>query len=691
MKRQILPILTNLILLLAATTLSTLTAYANIRLPHLFSDHMMLQQQSACPIWGWASPGEKITIKGSWGAETITETDADGKWNARITTKKYGGPYTITIIGNNTVVINDVLIGEVWLASGQSNMEIPLMGWLPQDTIFGAYQTIKNANNDNIRFANVKQQAAFEPKDNCDISWHPINPETATYCSAVAYFYATKINAETGIPIGIINASWGGCNAESWVDIEYLKALPEYKEKINEYMTSLPLQLNLHNWIKKHPVINPEAPWPNEFSSMKFNDEECAKLSFDDSKWESMRLPCYYDNPENIGNYDGVVWFRKKISIPDEWQGKKLILSLGPIDDMDAAFVNGEKVGETMESGYWNLERKYTIQPGLIRAGEMLIAIRMLDNGNGGGIYGRADLLKIYPEGEENNPDNTVYLAGMWKYLPTCEYLDDVLYQYDHKKLEYYNRPKVDVTLSNKTLAANYYGMLKPLIPFKVAGVIWYQGETNIGRAEEYYKLLPILIQCWRDAFKNQAMKFYYAQIAPYDFGFASPAYEIREAQRRCMSVINGVGMATLLDLGRKETMHPVHKKEVGERLARWALNDLYGKKCETSGPNFRSMVINKNTIELTFDHAESGLVAKGGRLSGFEISDSRGNFLPAEAEISGDKVIVKCAEIPKPKNVRYCWQNYIRTASLFNRVGLPASSFTTEKRISPKKQVFTE
>ena len=681
----------TLLLIMAAIALSITTANANVRLPHIFGDHMMLQQQSTCPIWGWASPGEKISIKGSWGSETITETNSDGKWEARITTKKFGGPYTLTISGNNTIVLNDVMIGEVWLASGQSNMEIPMMGWLPQDTILGAYKDMQAANNNNIRFINVKQQAGFEPKEDFEGTWNAINPQTVTFCSAIAYYYAQKINSETGIPVGIVNASWAGCNAESWVDIEYLKLLPEFKDKINEYMTSLPLQIKLQNWIKKHPVVQPGDNLQNDFSAMKFNDEECAKLSFDDSQWQEMRLPCYYDNPENIGNYDGVVWFRRKVNIPAEWQGKQLVLSLGPIDDMDAAFVNGEKVGETMESGYWNMERKYIIQPGLVRAGEMLIAVRMLDNGNGGGIYGRADLMKIYPEGEENNPENAVYIAGFWKYLPTCEYLDEVLYQYDHKTHEYYSRPQVDVTLSNKTLAANYYGMLCPLMPFKVAGVIWYQGESNIGHAEEYYKLFPTLVQCWRDAFKNQGMKFYYCQIAPFEFGFASPSYEIREAQRRCMKQMNGVGMVSLLDIGRKETMHPVRKREVGERLALWALNDLYGKKCETSGPDFHSMVINKNTIELTFDHAESGLVAKGGRLSGFEIGDSRGNFLPAEAEISGDKVIVQCPEIPKPKNVRYCWQNYIRTASLFNGAGLPASSFTTEKRITPKKQVFTE
>ena len=649
----------TLLLIMAAIALSITTANANVRLPHIFGDHMMLQQQSTCPIWGWASPGEKISIKGSWGSETITETNSDGKWEARITTKKFGGPYTLTISGNNTIVLNDVMIGEVWLASGQSNMEIPMMGWLPQDTILGAYKDMQAANNNNIRFINVKQQAGFEPKEDFEGAWNAITPQTVTFCSAIAYYYAQKINSETGIPVGIVNASWAGCNAESWVDIEYLKLLPEFKDKINEYMTSLPLQINLHNWIKKHPVVQQGDNSQNDFSAMKFNDEECAKLSFDDSQWQEMRLPCYYDNPENIGNYDGVVWFRRKVNIPAEWQGKQLVLSLGPIDDMDAAFVNGEKVGETMESGYWNMERKYIIQPGLVRAGEMLIAVRMLDNGNGGGIYGRADLMKIYPEGEENNPENAVYIAGFWKYLPTCEYLDEVLYQYDHKTHEYYSRPQVDVTLSNKTLAANYYGMLCPLMPFKVAGVIWYQGESNIGHAEEYYKLFPTLVQCWRDAFKNQGMKFYYCQIAPFEFGFASPSYEIREAQRRCMKQMNGVGMVSLLDIGRKETMHPVRKREVGERLALWALNDLYGKKCETSGPDFHSMVINKNTIELTFDHAESGLVAKGGRLSGFEIGDSRGNFLPAEAEISGDKVIVQCPEIPKPKNVRYCWQNY--------------------------------
>lgn len=678
-------------LLMAAIVLTVASASANVRLPRIFSDRMMLQQQTSCPIWGWASPGEKITIKGSWGSETVTETNSDGKWSARITTKKYGGPFTLTISGQNTIVINDVLIGEVWLASGQSNMEIPLMGWQPQDTILGAHQAIQNANYPNIRFINLKQQAAFEPKEDIEGSWNPINPQTSTFCSATAYFFAQKLYEDTGIPIGIVNASWAGCNAESWVDIEYLKTLPEFKTKIDEYMTSLPLQINLHNWIKKHPIVQPGPDWLTEFSAMEFNDEECAKISYDDSKWKEMRLPCYYDNQENIGTYDGVVWFRRKVTIPDEWQGKKLILSLGPIDDMDAAFVNGEKIGETMQSGFWNMERKYTIQPGLIRAGEMLIAVRMLDNGNGGGIYGRADLMKIYPEGEENNPDQAVYLAGMWKYLPTCEYLDGVLYQYDHRKCEYNERPQIDVVLSNKTLAANYFGMLTPIMPFKMAGVIWYQGESNIGFAEDYFKLLPTLVQCWRDGFKNQSMKFYYCQIAPYEFGFGAASYELREAQRRCMSVMNGAGMVSLIDLGRKETMHPVRKKEVGERLALWALNDLYGKKCETSGPDFRSMVINKNKIELTFDHAESGLVAKGGRLSGFEIGDSRGTFLPADAEISGDKVIVQCPEIPKPKNVRYCWKNYIRTASLFNGAGLPASSFTTEKKITPKKQVFTE
>lgn len=678
-------------LLMAAIVLTVASASANVRLPRIFSDRMMLQQQTSCPIWGWASPGEKITIKGSWGSETVTETNSDGKWSARITTKKYGGPFTLTISGQNTIVINDVLIGEVWLASGQSNMEIPLMGWQPQDTILGAHQAIQNANYPNIRFINLKQQAAFEPKEDIEGSWNPINPQTSTFCSATAYFFAQKLYEDTGIPIGIVNASWAGCNAESWVDIEYLKTLPEFKTKIDEYMTSLPLQINLHNWIKKHPVVQPGPDWLTEFSAMEFNDEECAKISYDDSKWKEMRLPCYYDNQENIGTYDGVVWFRRKVTIPDEWQGKKLILSLGPIDDMDAAFVNGEKIGETMQSGFWNMERKYTIQPGLIRAGEMLIAVRMLDNGNGGGIYGRADLMKIYPEGEEDNPDQAVYLAGMWKYLPTCEYLDGVLYQYDHRKCEYNERPQIDVVLSNKTLAANYFGMLTPIMPFKMAGVIWYQGESNIGFAEDYFKLLPTLVQCWRDGFKNQSMKFYYCQIAPYEFGFGAASYELREAQRRCMSVMNGAGMVSLIDLGRKETMHPVRKKEVGERLALWALNDLYGKKCETSGPDFHSMVINNNKIELTFTHAESGLVAKGGRLSGFEIGDSRGNFLPADAEISGDKVIVQCPEIPKPKNVRYCWKNYIRTASLFNGAGLPASSFTTEKKITPKKQVFTE
>lgn len=677
--------MTVLILLVAP-----LLSEANIKLPHLIASHMVLQQKSQCPLWGWGEPGEKVTIKGSWGAEATATTNDNGKWETSITTPSYGGPYTMSFSGKNTITISDVMIGEVWLASGQSNMEITMEGWPPDDTVKGAYQAILNSTNPNIRYHNIQQKASFYDMEDANGWWNPMDTKTTKFCSAIAYFFAKKIYDETKIPIGIINASWGGSDAESWIELDYLKNVSSLKERIAQYEQSVPLQKKLTDWIKSHHKLQYTNQW-KKYETMIFNDEEIAKINYDDSKWPVIRIPSYIDNPEYIGAYDGMIWFRNTVTIPEEWVGKKLMLSLGPIDDMDVVYINGEKIGENFKAAQWNVNRTYEIQPGLVRAGDMVIAIRLIDTGNSGGIYGSPNQLKIYPEGMENDTENAIYIAGHWKYLPTGEFVDEELYQYDHKTLEYFNRPQVDVTLSPKTLASTYRGMIKPLIPFRIAGVIWYQGESNVRRSAEYMELLPLMVKNWRDKFQNQDIKFYYCQLAPFDYSDGSPSYELREAQRRCMKLIPSSGMAVLLDAGKKESLHPAYKQEAGERLALWALNDVYGKSCETSGPIYESMIIANGHIELTFSHIGKGLVAKGGKLTDFEISDSRGNFHPANAVISGDKIIVSSPDVTSPKNVRYCWKNYVNKVSLYNADGLPASSFSTEKKFIAKKQILQQ
>jgi sialate O-acetylesterase len=664
--------------LLLAATVSAVKA--DVSLPHIFGDNMVLQQNCKCPVFGFAPAGEKIEITASWGKTAATTSNSNGRWIAHLQTPEYGGPYTIEIQGKNKIVLQNVMIGEVWLAAGGENMGLPLTGKGVKDTVFGSYRFINKLGDEDIRFINIPAEASFYPETDFEGSWEKADKSNASKLSAVAYFFARKINAETGIPIGIITAVNADSYCESWISIGFLKKIPEFHQRILDYEKLVPLRESYIKWIEQHPKIAIEDLSSKTASSIDLKDSDCAKLFCDESKWGIMRLPSYIDQDPALKNYDGAIWFRRWIEIPPEWENKKLILSLGPIDDLDETFVNGVKVGENMVMGSWREKRVYHIDGSLVKKGEMLIAIRVIDTGFSGGIYGMASEIKIYPE---DNEEDAIYLAGNWKYMPTGEYHNGSVYIYDHKANDFFSRPKINITADNKTIESVYNAMINPLVPFKIAGTIWYQGESNIGRAGEYVKLLPQLAHCLRDAFKASDMKFYYAQIAPYDYGKDVYSAELREAQRRALPSISNSGMACLMDIGRKESIYPAYKKEAGERLAVMALNDLYGKQRVVSGPSFNNMSIEKDTVTLTFHNVADGLVVRGAKLMEFEISDLKGVYYPAEAEIVGkNKIIVFSTKVTTPKNVRYCWKNYYKEPSLYNSAGFPASSFTTEKKL---------
>lgn len=665
---------------LAALLSTVLTASAEIKLPHIFASNMVLQQLSECPIWGYANPGENVYVTASWGVGGSTFADNTGKWKVMLKTPIHGGPYSIDIHGTNHIKLENVLIGEVWLATGRANVEIPVGGWGRGDTITGSAQAIENCDNDNIRIMTILSNQSFLEEADASGWWASMNKNNTPHVSAFAYFFAKKIYEETGIPVGIVVAGVGGSCIESWVAKDYLKKIPSFKQRMSDFDGYLPMQTKLNNWIKEHSKIVPSDDWQTRFKTMKFSDYDCAKLSYDDAKWNTMRLPCYYDDSKNMGVYDGIVWFRKWVDIPGDWVGKKLKISLGPIDDMDECYVNGELVGATLVDGKWNVKRVYDIAPGVVNSGEMLISVRLIDDGSGGGIYGNASDMKIYPEGQE---DDAIYIAGDWKYLPTGEFLDGMIYEYDCNTREYYNRPKVSVMLSKTTVTALYNAMVAPLMPYKMAGVICYNGEGNVGRASEYASIMQQQAACLRAGFQCPDMRFYYTQIAPFEYGEYICSAELRDAQRRALELIPNSGMTSLMDLGRKDSKLIHRMSDAAERVARWALNDLYGRPCETSGPLLSSFEINKGRVVLSFTHTEGGLVVKGAKLRDFEISDSKGKYYPAEAEIVGDKIEVWSPRIPKPQNVRYCWKNYYRDVSLYNGAGLPASSFTTEKKLS--------
>ncbi|MEG8947881.1 sialate O-acetylesterase [Rosettibacter firmus] len=646
----------------------------NFEMPSIFSDNMVLQQKSFVPIWGKATPGSKIKVETGWKQKAITNVNKDGNWILKIKTPKAGGPYEMKIQTDDTTVIyKNIMIGEVWLCSGQSNMEMPLAGWPPRDTIFGAREEIKNATNPNIRFFTVTRAISTKPEFNCEGKWEESNPETASKFSATAYFFGKKLYDELKVPIGLIHSSWGGTPVEAWTGGKYISQVDDYKTIVEQLEKSKDEIIKLKEWLATKPIVDistREEKWKN----VDFKDSICSKIDFDDSKWKEMNLPTTWERTE-VGNFDGVIWFRKKIEIPESWINKELKLELGPIDDIDATFVNGIKVGGYEEEGFWQEDRIYTIPSNIVNNKELLIAVRVIDNQGGGGIWGAKEKMKIYPK----DSSEFISLSGLWKYLPVAEYSGGKYYVFDVISEEYYQRPKLSVDLSAYTPTTLYNAMIAPLIPYRIKGVIWYQGESNTGNPELYKTLFPLMIKNWRDDWKQGNFPFYYVQIAPYNYGEQTQSQKLREAQLKTLKVPK-TGMVVTLDIGNPENIHPGNKKDVGVRLALWALAKDYNKKFFYSGPIYKSMKILNDKIELSFDYADGGLIIKerNGN-NNFLIAGKDKVFKKAEVKVKGKKLIVYNPEIKNPVAVRYCWDN-TSEATLFNKAaGLPASSFRTD------------
>jgi sialate O-acetylesterase len=376
-----------------------------------------------------------------------------------------------------------------------------------------------------------------------------------------------------------------------------------------------------------------------------------------------MKLPTLWESAE-LGEFDGVVWFRKKVNIPSSWLNKDIVLQLGPIDDMDITFINGKKVGSYEETGFYNVNRVYSVSKELVTDSVLTIAVRVVDNGGGGGLWGKSDLLKIYPK----DSSATISLAGMWKYLPVAEYASQYFYVFGPKNDVFFTRPKLSLNIGPGVPTMLYNGMIAPVVPFGIKGAIWYQGEENVKNASMYDMLFPLMIKNW----------FYYVQIAPYNYGESSQSQVVREAQLKSLSVHN-TGMAVTSDIGNVNNIHPTDKKDVGERLALWVLAKNYHKKVVFSGPVFKKMNVKGNKIIISFDYAEGGLVIKDKNGDNtFVIAGSDKVFKKADVKVEGEKLIISNPDIDKPVAVRYNWSNTAE-ATLFNGAQLPASCFRTD------------
>jgi sialate O-acetylesterase len=627
--------------------------FANVSLPKFFSDNMVLQRDQLIPVWGWAKAGEKITVQFDRQTKTV-RTGKDGKWMLRLDPETAGGPFQMIITGKNAVTINNILVGEVWVCSGQSNMEMPIEGW---GKIRNYQQEIANADYPQIRHIKIPNAISATLKADVDKGvWQPCSPQTAGDFTAVGYFFARELYNKLHVPIGLINSSWGGTMIETWISKSAFEK-DEYFKKMIDSMSLLDLDAIARQ--KKDAVIKNIQALQGSFEDHP-NTQQWKNADYDDSKWPHMKLPGLWEQQKmGLEDLDGLVWFRKTIVIDDVDAGKSATIDLNKIDDSDDSYVNGVRIGG-MQNKYSEI-RQYTIPAGILKSGKNTIAIRVEDTGGGGGVYGEEGEMKL------TIGNKSIPLSGDWSF-------------------------KVESVLataagggpnSNPTLLFN--AMINPLIPYGIRGAIWYQGEANAGRAYEYRRSFPLMITDWRNQWHEGDFPFYFVQLASFNASDGNSSRgstwaELREAQTMTLSLPN-TGMVVTTDIGEAADIHPKNKQDVGKRLADIALNNLYAQTMEYSGPVYRSMKTDGNRIILSFSHLGDGLSVKDkyGYLKGFEIAGSDQHFYYAKAYIDQDKIIVQRDEVSSPVAVRYAWADDALEANLFNKNGFPASSFRTD------------
>ncbi|MFD2744061.1 MULTISPECIES: sialate O-acetylesterase [Sphingobacterium] len=643
------------ILFIAALLLIASLSRAAVSLPSVFSDNMVLQQNSKVKIWGTSSNQGLVTIYTSWNNQQyVAQIQADGNWEASVNTPSYGGPYEIRIDDQEQLILSNILIGEVWLCSGQSNMEMPLAGW---GKIENYAQEIANADFPDIRFLQVKQRTSDFPLYDATVEnngWVAVSPETIDAFSATAYFFAREIYSKTGIPIGLIHTSWGGTVAEAWTSREALTEIPDFHSALQR----------LGNVESKHIFEQEMAIW-NQLLMQNDQGRPNGTLGWlapevNDGDWPKMQLPNMWDT-EILPGFDGIVYFRKKIQLPMHWIGQKIELHLGMIDDDDMTYWNGSLVGETQ--GY-NQNRIYKIPASHVQTQEVSIAVRVFDGGGGGGIYGNPEELYVLGPNKER-----ISLASEWKYNIGL----------DLSKLP----PMPSPNEGPNRATVLYNAMIHPFIPFNIRGVIWYQGESNVERANQYRTLFPAMINDWRKKWKLGEFPFYYVQLANYmkrESETRESAWaELRDAQKDALALPN-TDMAVIADIGDADDIHPKNKQEVGRRLALLALKNQYKQQVISGGPELLSYRIRGDEIHLKFKPNGSKLVSNNRDqvLAGFSIAGEDQIFYWAEGRIKGNVVIVKSKNVAKPVAVRYGWANN-PDLSLYNAEGLPASPFKTD------------
>ncbi len=636
-----------LVLLLILNSLAQV-AVADVRLAQVFGDHMVLQREQPIRVWGWARAQEVVHVE--FHEQRVNAVaDAKGVWSVRLKPEKAGGPYVLIVRGEgNMQRAEDVLVGEVWICSGQSNMEWPLRNAMNGE------REVALAAHPWLRHITVPKRTSLQALSDIEPApWRVSTPASAGDFTAVGYFFAKQIHERTGVPVGLISMNWGGSQLEAWSSPESLAGQVDFAQMMRAMPTTLDAYLAMRDAQSKQLIQS----WQQPLSVEEEKVQTWHEPQYKDARWSSLNAPQYWEE-QGLTDFDGVVWYRRELNLSAQQANKAAVLHLGMIDDCDVTWVNGHKVGETC---IWDQSRHYAIPSGVLHEGRNIIAVRVTDTGGGGGFHGNPDAMRLSFDNAES-----FRLDGAWK-----------------ARVE---SPLVKTVLGPNDLPSVLFnGMVNPLLGYAMRGVIWYQGESNVPRAAQYAQTFALMIEDWRRRWGQGDFPFYFVQLASFlpvekNSLNGSPWAELRESQRLALK-LGHTGMAVTTDVGDEHDIHPRDKQTVGARLALHALKNDYGFKLIESGPMYQSMKIKQRAIELRFSSVGKGLGvrSKTDALQGFTIAGADRKFRPAQARIDGDAVVVWNEAVQAPLAMRYAWVDNPMHANLVNSDRLPASPFRTD------------
>ena len=647
-------------------------ALANVKLPSTFTDHLVLQRDLPVPVWGWADPGEKVSVEFAGQTKTAT-ADANGKWTVKLDALGASEESRmLTVCGNNTITLSDVLVGEVWICSGQSNMGFALF-----DAINGA-QEIAAANYPHIHLFTASYNPQFQPQVDVKGQWRVCSPQTVPGFSAVAYFFGRELNRELKIPIGLIHTSVGGTPVEAWTSQEALDTVPEAKAAAAKEIAAVLSQPE-----DSKRFVAERAAWQAKYNVEPPKnagvEQGWESPKYDASDWQKATFPATW---EHLGfKTGGVFWIRRDFDIPESAANKPFHFSMNTItDDYDTAYFNGHEIGSTGDKPphFSNARHDYNVPANIVNTGRNVLALR---------------IVSVTPKVAIGQWSNHIAIPAADPHATANDWLVKQESAFPALTREALHEQPKPSNAEIRTMSTGLFnGMIAPLIPYAIRGAIWYQGENNAGRGEQYRTLLPLMIHDWRNRWGQGDFAFDIVQLVnfmspPQSANEASGWALLREAQDLTARTTANCGMSVGIDIGEADSVHPKDKQDAGQRLALVALAKTYGRPGEYLGPEYESIAVEGGAIRVKFSHIGGGLVAKGGGpLQRFAIAGADNKFVWAGAKIDGDTVVVSSPEVSAPVAVRYAWANNPEGANLYNKAGLPAAPFRSDGPIAASK-----